>query len=298
MSNPENLPDAIKKTIYWSRVGIGVRKGLKMHQQTGQLFPPEKRAEYLRLLKDPTIPQEVKMQSEPWRNITEHCLVEVARAEVLARWIGLQEDTIADIKTAEILEDYSKRQEMEKTKKAEAQGESPLWAYKQHVQEAENQLRKAEFSERVISFANSPGGHVSELLTTREILRKKDLSDEDWGYLIVHYIDDCSIGSDCILPMQTDPTVGQKNIVDFKSEQNKAKPAYRKILEEIGKELKGTVYEGMENQDVMVILSHQIEKRLAEAIFSKTGEVVNPLEIPELIDKKIQQEITHIQYPR
>lgn len=292
MSNPENLPDRVKKTIYWSRVGIGVRKGLKMHWQTGQLFPPDKKAEYLRLLKNPAIPQEVKMQSGPWRNITEHCLVQVARAETLARWIGLPEDVIKDIRTAEILEDYSKRREMEKTKKAE--GGSPLEAYKKHVKEASDQLREAGFSVRVIYFTNSPGGHVSELLKTREILEKKDLSANDWGYLIVHYIDDCSIDSDCILPMQTDPTGVQKNIVDFKSEQNKAKAAYGKILEEIGEELKGTVYEGRHNQDVMTELSHEIERRLARRIFKKTGIKVNPFSIPEIIDLRINESIQSI----
>lgn len=272
MTTPENRADATKKTMYWSRVGIGVRKGLKMHQLSGQLSP-----------------------DHSWRNVTEHCLVQVARAEVLARWIGLPEAYITEIKTAEILEDFSKRQEIELTREAEKRGESPLQAYKKHTAEIQDQLREKEFEERVIYFASAPGGHATELLETKRILDKPILNDNDWGYLLVHLVDDYSVRSDCVRPSLTDAIGKQRNIIDFKSEENKANPAYKKILGEIGEELKGTPFEGMDNQDAMVVLSHQIEKRLAEAILSKTGESINPLKIPELVDKKIQQNIALVQ---
>lgn len=274
MAKPENLSENVKKTIYWSRVGIGVRKGLKMHQLSGQLSP-----------------------DHSWRNVTEHCLVQVARAEVLARWIGLPEDIIADIKKAEILEDFSKKQEIESTRQAEEKGESPLQAYKKHTVEAVSLLRKAGFSKSVIYFASAPGGHVEQLLETRKILCKDTLNNKDWGYLLTHIVDDYSVRSDCVRPSEKAPSIfpiGRRNIIDFKSEENRNNPAYKKILAEIGEELKATPFEGKHNQDVMVAVSHGIERRLAQRIFKRTGEIVNPFEIPELVDQEIREAIENI----
>lgn len=165
------------KTIYWAKMALSVRNALLMHRVSDQMT------------KDP------KTRERPWGNITEHCLVEVARVEVLGRWIGLPEDLVLDMKRGAILHDFPKRQEIEATREANQNGTSPLAAVKKVQAESEQILIDAGFDERVRRLA-SGSGYAPQIIEAQRILDKSFLSDDDWACLIVHYIDDCSIGSD------------------------------------------------------------------------------------------------------
>lgn len=261
-----------QKTRYWAGVGLSVRKGIRMHQASGQLT---KNPEGIR----------------EWGNVTEHCLVEVARGEVLGRWVGLPDDLIADIKVAAVLHDFHKKQEITATRYVNESGTSPLAAVRSEQKKSEDMLRAAGFSDRAIRLASSPGGYAPALIETKGILDQENLSDEDLAYLVCHYVDDCSVGSDWVRPRSTDADGYATNIIDYRAEENKSKPTYRKISEEIGEDLKGTPFEGMNNHDVMAQVSHQTEQRLAQRIKDRTGEVVDPLAIPELVDQKIREDI-------
>lgn len=260
-----------EKIRYWAGVGFRVREGMKMHQATGQL----------------------KKGPDSWRNVTEHCLVQVARSEALGRLIGLPEDLISDIRTGALLHDFHKKQEITATRQANESGTSPLAAVKLEQEKSENMLRAVGFSGRVIRLASSAGGYAPQLIETKRILDQEDLSDEDLAYLVCHYVDDCSVGSDWVKPIFQGPDVRRLNIIDYRAEENKSKPTYEKISEEIGEELKGTVFEDMNNHDVMAEVSHQIEQRFASLIRNSRGEIVDPLKIPELVDQKIRQAITN-----
>lgn len=259
------------KTIYWAKMALGVRDGFGMHHVTGQLD------------KTPVI------RKRDWGNVTEHCLVEVARAEVLGRWVGLPEDVIADMKIAAVLHDVAKKQEIETTRQAEKEGGSPLAAYRANSAETVRLLQKSGFNEQIIRLANAPGGQASELRETKRILDQPVIPDRDLAYLIVHYIDDCSVGSDWIRPSQMDESGKKTNIIDYRAEENKAKPSYRRISEEIGEELKGhPTFDGMNNHDAMALVSHSIEEYLAQIIQQRSGEVIDPLDIPEIVDQRIR----------
>lgn len=260
------------KTIYWAKMALSVRKGIRMHRVSNQMT------------KDP------ETRKRPWGNVTEHCLVEVARAEVLGRWIGLPEDLILDMKMGAILHDFSKRQEITATREANQNGNSPLTAVKKVQSESEQILIDAGFDERVRRLA-SGSGYAPQIIEAQRILDQSTLSDEDWAYLIVHYVDDSSVGSDWVSPSQIDTTGRRTNIIDVKTEANKAKSVYQRIIEEIGEELRGSKFEGMNNHDAMFIVSHGIERRLVQRIAEKTGETINPLLIPELVDQKIKMAI-------
>lgn len=250
-----------QKRKYWAKVGLQVRDGFRMHRVSGQL----------------------EKGPDSWRNVTQHCLVQVARVGILAEWIGLSQDLIADMKMAASLHDFDKKQEIEATREAEKSGGSPLSAYKTQAQNSLILLQESGFSARVIRLANSTGGHAAQLSETKRILDKKDLSDEDLAYLICHYVDDCSVGSDWVRP----------NIIDFRAEENKAKPAYMKISEEIGHELeRHPLFSGMNNHDAMALVSHTIEARLTDIIRLRTGESINPLDFPEMIDQRIRMAIS------
>lgn len=271
----EHRNTADRNTMYWTKMGLSVRKAIRMHQQSGQLH------------KDP------ESKERPWGNVTEHCLVQTARAEVLGRWIGLPDDLIEDIKLGVALHDVAKEREIKATRHSNTSGESPLAAVKIEQQKTEKMLKEAGFSDRVIRFAGAAGGYKTQLIEAQEKLNQESLTEEDYAYLVVRYVDDISIGSDEIKPSFHTAKDEMFNAVDMKMTQNKAKSVYQVIGQEISKELEGTDFEGMDPHDVMTIIDHETEKRLVERIFERTEERINSLQIPELVDQKIQQNIAN-----
>ena len=254
-----------KATKYWAGVGFRVRDGMKMHKLTGQL----------------------DKGSDSWRNVTEHCLVQVARSEVLGNLIGLQPDLISDMRMGASLHDFDKKQQITATRQANQAGVSPLVAVRNEEIIAEDILRTAGFSDRVRRLSNASGGDVPVLVEVQKILDQENISDDDWGYLIVHYVDDCSIGTDWVARSSEG-----RNIIDYRTEQNKAKADYNKITQEMSLELSSYPrFGGMNNLDAMSFVSHQIEQKLAARIKKTTGEDVDSLTIPELIDQKIRESI-------
>jgi hypothetical protein len=260
------LSEQGKKRMYFASMGLSVSDGLALHRLSGQL----------------------QRGQDSWRNVTEHCLAEVARVDVLARWIRLPEAMIREIKMGSFLHDFDKKQEIIATKNADKQGESPLIAARVEQEKGDTLLADDGFSNRVIRFASSAGGDAPQLIEVQNILNQTNLSDSDWAYLLVHYVDDCSVGSDWVRPKDDNRRV---NIIDYRAEENKAKKTYTKISMEIGEKLIGTPFEGMNNHDAMSLVSHQIERRLAQRILERTGEVVDPLDIPEKVDQKIRESI-------
>lgn len=259
-----------QKTRYWASVGFRVREGFKMHQVTGQLD------------KGP----------DSWRNITEHCLVEVARAEVLGRWLGLPEGLIAEVRTAAFLHDYDKNREIAVNRAARAIGGPVYDALEEQAQESDDLLRSYGFNERVVRFASAAGGLAPQLFEVKRILDQPEITEDDWAYLLVHYVDDCSMESKWVPQNRVDETGRSVNVIDDRAEENKKKGAYAQITKENEDKLKGhPFFEGMNNFDAMAVVSHQIEQKLAQRIQEITGEVVDPLAIPELVDRKITEDI-------
>lgn len=264
-----------QKRRYWAGVGLSVREGIKQHQISGQLT------------------KDAATLKREWGNITEHCLVQVDRVEILGRWIDLPEDLIMDMKLGAVLHDFSKRQEITATKEANQNGSSPLAAVKKVQAESEQILKDAGFSERVKRLTSASGGYAPQLIECQRILDQSILSDDDWAYLIVHYVDDCSVGTEWVEPSRINPDGTRVNIIDYRAIGNKAKADYNRISEEIGAELAGhSLLGGMNNHDSMSIVSHGIERRLAQRISQRTGENIDPLQIPELVDQKIRMAIS------
>lgn len=253
-----------RKVSYWQKVGLYVREGYKMHRVTGQL----------------------DRGPNNWRNVTEHCLVQVARSETLSRWIGLPEDMILNIRMGAILHDFDKKQEITVTLQANRTGMSPLAAVRAEEKKAEILLTTAGFNDRVRRLTSASGGDAPVLFEAQRILDQDTLSDDDLAFLIVHYVDDCSIGTDWVLPTQE-----SRNIIDYRMQQNKAKIDYNIIGQEIACALSPhPKLGGMHNLDAASFVSHQIEQRLAQRIRETTGEEIDPLTIPETVDQKIREE--------
>lgn len=254
-----------QKTRYWAGVGLRVREGMKMHKLTGQL----------------------EKGPESWRNVPEHCLVQAGRSEVLGKLTGLLEDLVQDMRMGAMLHDFDKKREMTLMREANRIGASPLSTARSEHQVADDLLETAGFSERVRRLASASGVDAPQLIEAQRILDQESLSDEDLAWLIVHYVDDCSIGADWVKRGQEG-----RDMVDYRMEQNKGKADYTKISQEISKELLGhPKLGGLNLYDAGALVDHQIEKRLAARIKEKTGEDTDPLVIPELVDQKIREDI-------
>lgn len=263
-----------KKTQFWAQMALSVREGIRMHQVTGQMT------------KDP------ETHKRPWGNISQHCLVQVARVETLGRWIGLSDSLISEMKMGAALHDFHKKHDITATRQAIQDGGSPLAAVRAEQEKGEDLLRDAGFTSRVRRLASSAGGDSPQLIEAQRILDLGNLSDEDLAYLVVHYVDDCSIGADWVLPSQVGPNEERINIIDFRAAGNKAKPEYAIISQQITAELSGhPVFGSMSSYDAWSLVFHQIEQRLVQRIIARIGEDIDPTTIPELVDQKIREAI-------
>jgi hypothetical protein len=259
-----------QKNAYWLGIGLSVRDGFRMHRLSGQLAHGP----------------------DNWRNVPQHCLVEVARATVLGTWLGLPDSLIAEIKMGSFLHDDRKKQEIIATKQVLQMNISPLAAARSEHAKADDLLSQNGFSERVRRWAGSAGGDVPQLIEAQRILDQKNITDEDLAYLIVHYIDDCSVGSNWIRPSGSSQEGARVNIIDYRMQENKEKQVYSKISQEITEELSGHPVLGkFSNLDAAAFVSHQIEERLALLISANLSKPVDPLMIPEMIDEEIRSQI-------
>ena len=137
-----------KATKYWASMAFKVRDGIKMHKLTGQL----------------------EKGVDTFRNVTEHCLVQVARSEVLGRWVGLSDDLISDMRMGAMLHDFDKKQQITVTREANRVDISPLVEVRKEEGIAKEVLETAGVSERISGLARACGGDVSQLLEAQRIL--------------------------------------------------------------------------------------------------------------------------------
>src|SRR3989344_5891623 len=88
--------DPDKKFTYFYRIALETRNGLSLHKKQ-KLWEKEG-------------------NQKPWRNVSEHCIVEAARVSEIARLTGLSSEWQQKLKHAAILHDFYKRQEVEAIK--------------------------------------------------------------------------------------------------------------------------------------------------------------------------------------
>lgn len=257
--NENSEPFIDKKRQYFVKLGLQMREALKLHKKAGLWEKKEGKRE--------------------WGNVSEHCLVEAARVDVFADKLNLSEDLKHDLKIAAALHDFFKKGEKEIVT-----SEGLTWdSFDKATAESTRLMREAGFSERIVRLANSMG-HDS-LFETESIVKKESLSPEEIAYLILHYVDDYTIGSDWVEPLEN---VGDKQInnLDRRIDKNEANPRYARLNEEGRTKFAGeTTFEAQRRIDYLV------EERLASLIVEKTGQNISPKELPQFIEREIQSKI-------
>ncbi len=252
-----------KKQSFFTKTGFRLREALEMHRDAsaGNMWGK-------------------KNTTEDWRNVSEHCIVEATRAEVFAEKLGLSEDVKKDLITAAALHDFYKKHEIEKAAEEGLTFEDMINAAK----EADKILKKNKFSDRVVRLAGSMA--VVSLHETKKILEKDSLSEEDIAFLILHYIDDYTKGSDWVIPAEETENQGKINDLDRRIGVIASNPNYR-LINEQGRQHFG----GEGSYEAQLRIGHLVEEKLA-ILMSQTGNLsIEPKDLPFFIDQEIMCKI-------
>lgn len=248
-----------KKIEYFKKISLSVREAFKMHKEAG--LWGEKNSE------------------EDWRDVSEHCLVEAARAQVFADKLGLSEDVKRDLVSAAALHDFFKKEEI---KIYETKGIS--WDnYEKAEERASNLLREGGFNERVIKLVGSIG--MIALGEVKGILGKKELSQDDIAFLVLHYIDDYTNGSEWAEPSKTGED--GKKVCGLDERLNAAAKKYWPLGEQGGERL----FNGESSFSVEIKTGHLVEKRITDILNERHNVNIIPEDLPYFIDQKIKNEI-------
>lgn len=245
-----------KKRDYFVSLGRQAGEGFRLHKVAG--------------LQDRNSDRE-----KEWGNVSEHCLAEVARVDQFATLLQFPEDLRKDLKIAAAAHDFFKKGEKEIV------GKILTWdRFEKASAEATQKMQKAELNERVIWLVNAVGhGSLSE---TQEILEKEELTPEDIAFLVMHYVDDYTIGSEWVEKAEVLPGGQIVNALDRRVAKNRKNEQYI-VLDEEGRRY----FDGETTFTMQERIGHQVEDRLS-ALVGK-GEAKD---LPMFIDAKIREAIT------
>ncbi len=249
-----------KKTQFFASLGFRVRDAITLHQQQGLLQKTD--------------------GTRDWGNVTEHCLVEVARVEVLAELLQLPEDVKRDLVMAAAAHDALKREEL----KLIAQHVSPWQGTIEASRMTERALREAGFSERVVRLAESVA--LEPIPEVESILTQDEPGNDDAAFLVQHYVDAYTINNEWAKPAATTDDGHRRNDLDRRVDKNESNEKYRKVNEEGRQYFNGeTGYEAQRR------VGHHVEQGLSRLIKKRTSIDINPLDLPEYIDNEIRKKI-------
>ncbi len=256
------------KREYFFNIGLEMREALTMHRNAG-------------------LWDRVKGQRD-FGNVTEHCLVEAARVEVLADLFGLSDQLKEDLRVAAALHDFFKKQEKEIVTK-----EGFSWMgfdisssrATQLLEEQSKTDKGVRFSSNVIRLVNSVGHVQSSLLEVQKMLNFESLQPDQIAVLIMHYVDDYTVGSDWV----PEYSEGSISPLDMRMNKNEANPRYS-LLNEQGKEY----FNGETTFQAQRRIGHLVEERLAKLLSEIKGTEVNKDKLPQMVDDIIRKKILGI----
>lgn len=237
-----------KKWAYFVKLGARASEWLQTHDTLGGLW-------------------EGASRKERWTNVSQHCMVEAARAEVLADLLALSPQTKEQLFAAAILHDFNKKQEIEYTA---AKGRT-VESFDEIYEMSRQKLRGAGIGDTLIELADSVGHSSAEDM--EEILAKDSLSEYDIARLAMHYLDDYTLNAEWASTFD-----GEKNDLDRRLDANDTNPKYKKLFDSGRYALQRSV-------------GGLVETKLAELIKERSGQEVAAKLLPETIDERLKQRI-------
>ena len=197
-----------------------------------------------------------------WDNVTKHCLVEVARVNILADMLDISQHITYKLRKAAMLHDFHKKHEKNIVTNVkypnptrEAFDES-----KKHEKELIDLLYKDVIDADTYYFVDAVW-HTS-LVDTRKILEKAmqtELSAKEKAYLIMHYVDDYTRDDKWTEGVSVEEGK-ETNDFDLRMQQNKAHPRYQTLNED------GITIFGNKTFDEQEAVWHEVEEYLYNQI--------------------------------
>lgn len=265
---PEATPQAFtyterQKTKFFAQLAARTASGFKEHAREG-LWNRNEQGE------------------RDWGNMSEHCLVEVARVSVLADLVGLPAGLKKELEVGAGLHDiYKKRQ-----KEFAINNGLSFDSFEQAAIESHRALTQLGFNDRIVGIAGAVG-HES-IPDIMPILGTKELSELDTAKLIMHYVDDYTNNSEWV--QETIDKDGRKyNDLDRRMDGNEANERY-KILNEEGR----VRFNGETSYQAQRRVGHMVEERLTKLIKKSTGKTMDSIDLPSIIDSEIKFRISKV----
>jgi hypothetical protein len=247
-----------KKRKFFVNLGLRFLEPLRMHKEAGLWGE--------------------KGGKDDWRNVSEHCLVEAARAEVFADMLDISEDVKKDLIFSAVLHDFFKKGEITIYKE-----EGMTWDnYEKAEEKASEFMRKKGISARIIKLVGSIGNIGA--IEVKSVLEKENLAEEDVAFLVLHYIDAYTSGSDWAVVAVAGEDGRVVNDVDRR--QNSAGLKYGHLLES-GRSRFGGEYP----MAVEIRVDHSTERKISGMLKAVRGIDVAPEDLPCFIDDEIRKKI-------
>jgi hypothetical protein len=231
---------------------------------------------------------EADASGKTWANVTEHCLMESARARVLSRLLRFSDEQIFLLGEAAAAHDFYKKEEIRRTREAIARGDTGREAVFETERESEALLLAAGFSSLQITAIQSVAGDPENTFPLSNLLAQGTVSFPDDARLMLYYIDNYTRGSLWAEPVFEEGGV-LLNELDRRGRMNAENPAYQP-LNEAGRALNAghPIFDGMTRFEAAVFLGHQIESFFASRIADPA--LTRAIDLPAHIDACIQKE--------
>ena len=232
-------------------------------------------------------------EQETPKGAIRHCLLVAARSKILARDIGLLDDTIDDLVLGVALHDtFPNVNGVKPCKKThEFLWEDFLRSYDQ----TRGRLKNAGFSEQVVALAGA-ASHLA-YWQAEKILKNKP-NEYGAAFLIVHYVDAYTADDEQISWVKPEEVREQKNEDDvIRNELD-----YRMVRKEFDyfnlsrggvKHYKDKLGVGTRTFQAELRLCRDIEKYLCALINARRASPINPIIIPRCVDMKLRAEIVN-----
>lgn len=251
-----------KRRAYFFKLGLEVREALKLHKTSGLW--------------------DGRGRERAWGNISEHCLVEVARVSIFADILGLSQEIKRDLMTAAALHDFFKKGERGILESGGLTSES----FEKSAEEINLRMHKARFGDSVIRMVNAIGHGRPRSILEAEQLLGKPLSEQKIASLVIHYVDAYTVGSDWTQPSEISSDGKRINDMDRRYQEMEQNPRLIQLNEEGEK-----YFPGEKLLSAQLRVGHLVEAKLADLVSQKLNTPVDPLELPNFIDKELQARI-------
>ncbi len=273
MRLPPIFPNFVdKERDYFFSIAREHEKELSLHESSGGLW-------------------EKNGNGKDWANVTEHCLMAAARAGALARLLGLPDALRASLVSAAAVHDFNKKEDIRLTREDIAAGGSGRKGALASGEESEKILRAADFPELISSLVNCVSGDPKDVYRMKDFLDLAEPSPENIAHFAIHYIDNYTRGSFWAEAADYGNN-GGVNDIDRRNVMNASNPSYEKMNKEgLVLNKNHPFFRGMTRFEAAAAVNHLIEKKLAEIIRKRGIDIKNPLDLPELIDKRIKEDI-------